>query len=106
MEKKLAKKLEADENDSFTLPRTIFNESKTKESIAVFCIALTLFYLQRISLEIYKNKEHTFITMLAIISLPVVQMGFTITTTDAPLMLFWTMSTYYGYMAIFKDKIR
>ena len=27
MEKKLAKKLEADENDSFTLARTIFNEA-------------------------------------------------------------------------------
>ena len=69
--------------------------------VSVFSVAISMLYLYKLSYIIYKNQKHSFVLVAILLSLPVTELGFTITTTDAPFMLFFSASMYYGYKALF-----
>jgi 4-amino-4-deoxy-L-arabinose transferase-like glycosyltransferase len=74
--------------------------------VATVSSTVSIYFLYLLSNEIYHNKKNSFYLVVALLFLPIVQVGFTITTTDAPLMMFWNMSVYFGYKAIFDGRLR
>jgi 4-amino-4-deoxy-L-arabinose transferase-like glycosyltransferase len=70
---------------------------------AVVCMSFSAWYLYLLAKDIYGNKT-AWLTLFTGAILPATNMGYTIITPDAPLVLFWTTSTYYSYKALFNDK--
>lgn len=73
--------------------------------VAVFSMSIAGWYIYLLTKEIYDEKT-AFTALIIITLLPIVQVGYTITTTDAPFMMFWSTGLYYGYRAIFYDTNR
>jgi len=67
--------------------------------VTVFCMSISLLYIYKLAKEVYDEKI-AFFSVAIFISLPIMQGAITISTIDAPLSLFWSMSLYYGYKAI------
>ena len=83
---------------------TAFNDNEMfVRAAAVFCMTLSAWYLYLLAKDIYGEKT-AWLTLLTGAILPATNMGYTIITPDAPLVLFWTTSTYYSYKALFNDK--
>lgn len=82
---------------------TIFGDNEFYIRLgAVFCMTLSAWYVYILSKEVY-DINVAWLTLITATILPATSMGYTIITPDAPLILFWTTSTYYSYLAIFKD---
>jgi 4-amino-4-deoxy-L-arabinose transferase-like glycosyltransferase len=68
--------------------------------VNVFSFSLAALYIFKLSSEMFDEK----IALNAVIifsSVILVHAGYIITTPDSPLILFWTLSLYYTYRAIF-----
>lgn len=70
---------------------------------AVACMSISAWYVFLLSQEIFDN-DVAWITLITGAVLPATNMGYTIITPDAPLILFWTTATYYSYKALFEDR--
>ena len=68
--------------------------------VNVFSFSIAALYIFKLTYEI--SDEKTALNAVVIFfSVIIVNAGFIITTTDAPIILFWTLSLYYTYRAIF-----
>jgi 4-amino-4-deoxy-L-arabinose transferase-like glycosyltransferase len=70
---------------------------------AVFCMSLSAWYVYLLSKEVF-DRQVAWIVLITGAVLPATNMGYTIITPDAPLILFWSSSLYYSYKALFEDK--
>lgn len=71
--------------------------------VNVFSFSIAALYIFKLSSEMFDEK----IALNAVIifsSVILVHAGYIITTPDSPLILFWTLSLYYSYGAIFHGK--
>lgn len=71
---------------------------------AVFCMGVATMYTYLLAKKIFDEKTALY-AVLMLLSLPATNMGFTIVTPDAPLMLFWALSMYYTYLALTEETI-
>lgn len=71
--------------------------------VNVFCFSLASYYVFRTG-EYLFDENTAFYSFLIFLFSPAVTMGFTITTPDSPLILFWSASLYYGARAFFEDR--
>jgi 4-amino-4-deoxy-L-arabinose transferase-like glycosyltransferase len=68
--------------------------------VNVFSMSVAALYLYRLAALI--KDEKTALTAVSIfVSIVLVHAGYTLTTPDSPLILFWTLSLFYGYRALF-----
>jgi len=72
--------------------------------VNVFSMSLSALYVYKLTKEIADEKT-ALNSVVIFLSVIVVNAGYIITTPDAPLILFWTLSLYYSYKAIFYDKL-
>ncbi|WP_324172970.1 ArnT family glycosyltransferase [Sulfurimonas sp.] len=73
--------------------------------VNVFSFSIAAVYIFKLSAEMFDEK----IALNAIIifsSVILVHAGYIMTTTDSPIILFWTLSMYYSYKAIFYGKTK
>jgi len=86
----------------------LFTLSKTNEFTVrlagVFCMGIATLYTYLLAKKVFDDKTALYAVVL-LISLPATNMGFTIITPDAPLMLFWAVSMYYIYLALTEESI-
>ena len=68
--------------------------------VNVFSFTIAAFYLFKFTSELIDEKTALNAVMI-FLSVIIVNAGYIITTTDAPTILFWTLSLYYSYRAIF-----
>jgi len=79
---------------------TLFNTSEfTVRLAAVFCMGVATIYTYLLAKKIFNEKTAVY-SVVMLVSLPATNMGFTIVTPDAPLMMFWAVSMYYAYLAL------
>jgi len=69
---------------------------------AVFCMGIATMYTYLLAKKIFDDKTALY-AVLMLLSLPATNMGFTIVTPDAPLMMSWAISMYYAYLALSED---
>ncbi|MDD2905329.1 MAG: glycosyltransferase family 39 protein [Sulfurimonas sp.] len=71
--------------------------------VNVFSFSIAALYIFKLSSEMF--DEHIALNAVIIFSsLILVHAGYIITTPDSPLILFWTLSLYYVYKALFDNK--
>jgi len=68
--------------------------------VNVFCMSISALYIFKFTKEIFDEKT-ALDAILIFCSIILVHAGYILTTTDAPLILFWTLSLYYSYKAFF-----
>jgi 4-amino-4-deoxy-L-arabinose transferase-like glycosyltransferase len=72
---------------------------------SVFSMAVAGWYIFKLAQKLSDDK--TALNALFIYSSVIlVHAGFTLVTPDAPLVLFWSLSLYYGYIAIFENSTK
>jgi hypothetical protein len=71
--------------------------------VSTISFAISAIYLFKISALIYNSRTGLWV-VAAFLALPVTHLGSTITTTDSPHILFWTMASYYSYLAIKNER--
>jgi 4-amino-4-deoxy-L-arabinose transferase-like glycosyltransferase len=71
---------------------------------AVFCMGIAAVYTYLLAKRIF-DEQTALYAVFMLLSLPATNMGFTIVTPDAPLMLFWAASMYFAYLALTEDRI-
>ncbi len=83
---------------------TLFGDSEFFVRLAaVACMSISSWYVFLLSKEVFSN-DVAWLTLVTSALLPATFMGYTIITPDAPLILFWSTSTYYCYKALFNDR--
>ncbi len=70
---------------------------------ATISMGIAGLYLFKLTEKI-SNAKTALNALLIFCSVILVHAGFTIVTPDAPLILFWTLSLYYGYIALFENR--
>lgn len=73
--------------------------------VNVFSLAFAGWFLYLLASTIYSPKVG-FYTLIATYSLAIVEVGFSLTTPDSPLILFWAMALYFGYRAVVLEEKR
>ncbi|WP_457747757.1 ArnT family glycosyltransferase [Sulfurimonas sp.] len=73
--------------------------------VNVFSFSVASLYIFKLTTEI-SNEKTALNAVIIFFSVLVVQAGYIITTPDSPLIMFWTLSLYYTYRAIFHDKLK
>jgi len=73
--------------------------------VNVFSFSIAALYIFKLTLEISDDKT-ALNAVIIFFSVIIVNAGFIITTTDAPIILFWTLSLYYTYRAIFYGSLK
>jgi 4-amino-4-deoxy-L-arabinose transferase-like glycosyltransferase len=66
---------------------------------AVFCMGIGSVYIYLLAKDVY-GRETAWTALLLSFTLPATNLGYTITTPDAPLILFWASSLYYCNRAL------
>lgn len=67
---------------------------------ALLCYLITTIIVYKLAKKIY--NENTGIVAAAIVALsPAITMGMSLATPDAPLVLFWALTIYFAYSAIY-----
>ncbi len=69
----------------------------------VFALSISSLYLFKLTAEIFDEKT-ALNALLISSSVILVHAGYILTTPDSPLILFWSISLYYSYKAIFYGK--
>ncbi len=69
----------------------------------IFCMSFTAFYIFKLT-KLLSDKKTALNSTLIFTSIILVNAGYILVTPDSPLMLFWSMSLYYSYRAIFISK--
>lgn len=73
--------------------------------VNVFSFSIAAVYIFKLTREIADDKT-ALNAVVIFFSVLIVNAGFIITTTDSPIILFWTLSLYYTYRAIFYGSLR
>lgn len=68
--------------------------------VNVFSFSLAALYIFKLSSEMF-DEQIALNAVIIFSSVILVHAGYIITTPDSPLILFWTLSLYYGYKALF-----
>ena len=68
--------------------------------INVFSMSISAIFIFKLTKEIFDEKI-ALTSILIFCSVILVHAGYILTTTDAPLILFWTLTLYYSYKALF-----
>jgi hypothetical protein len=71
--------------------------------VNVFCMSFTALYIFLLT-KLVTDERTALNSTLIFASIILVNAGYIITTPDSPLMLFWSMSLYYSYRAVFIGK--
>ena len=67
---------------------------------AVFSMTLTGWFIYRLAKEVYDN-DVAWLALFTYLIIPTISIGYAIITPDAPLMLFWSLSMFTAYRALF-----
>lgn len=73
--------------------------------VNVFSMSISALYVYKLTEEIADRKAASN-AVIIFLSVIVVNAGYIITTPDSPLILFWSLSLYYSYRAIFYEKLK
>jgi len=73
--------------------------------VNIFSFSIAAVYIFKLTREITDEKT-ALNAVIIFLSILIVNAGFIITTTDSPIILFWTLSLYYTYKAIFYGSLR
>lgn len=68
--------------------------------VNIFCMSMTALYIFKLTLLISDEKS-ALNSVLIFLSVLLTNAGYIITTPDSPLSLFWALSLYYTYRALF-----
>lgn len=68
---------------------------------AVFSMSITGWFIYKLAKDVYDN-DIAWIALFTYLIIPAISIGYTIVTPDAPLMLFWSLSVFTAYRALFK----
>ncbi len=71
----------------------------------VFCLSISALYIFKLTSEMFDTKI-AINALLIFSSIALVHAGYILTTPDSPLILFWSLSLYYAYKAIFFGKTK
>ncbi len=71
--------------------------------VNVFSMSISALYVFKLSREMFDEKI-ALTSVIIFSSVILVHAGYILTTTDSPLTLFWTLTLYYTYRAIFLGK--
>ncbi len=71
--------------------------------VPALCLGGTCFFIWRITDRVW-GAEAGFLALVGSLALPVVQMGMTLATPDAPQALFWSATAWYGMEAVAGDR--
>ncbi|MEA3521545.1 MAG: glycosyltransferase family 39 protein [Campylobacterota bacterium] len=72
---------------------------------AVFSMSIAGLYIFKLTRRMFDDKT-ALNSLFIYCSVILVHAGFTLVTPDAPLILFWSLSLYYGYIAIFENSTK
>ncbi|MEA1982258.1 MAG: glycosyltransferase family 39 protein [Campylobacterota bacterium] len=73
--------------------------------VNVFSLSISALYIFKLTTKV--SDERTALNAILIfMSVILVHAGYIITTPDSPLLLFWTLTMYHTYMALFDGKAR
>lgn len=85
---------------------TLFGDSVWQiRLVNIFCFLGGGFFIFKTALYLFDEKTALYAFLIFIFS-PAVTMGFTITTPDSPLILFWAASLYFAAKAFFEEKTK
>lgn len=85
---------------------TLFSQSEFAIRLtAVICMTVAAWVLYRLSLGLF-GEHIADISLLIMMFLPVTQAGYLIVTPDSPLVLFWSLTLYCIYAALWEKKSR
>lgn len=73
--------------------------------VAIFSVTISAFFIYRLT-ERIGDAHAAMIATALYLSLPVTQISATITTPDSALLIFWSGALYFGYLALFEQKIK
>ncbi len=73
-------------------------------SVTVFCMSGAMYFIYLLTLKL-SNIDTALKAAIIFLVIPVTQMGYTITTPDSPLILFWAGSLYFSYNAVMDKKV-
>ncbi len=73
--------------------------------VNVFSLSIAALYLFKLACEMF-NEKIAINALLIFSSIALVHAGYILTTPDSPLILFWSLSLYYSYKAIFYGKTK
>ena len=73
--------------------------------VNVFSLSIAALYLFKLACEMFDEKI-AINSLLIFSSIALVHAGYILTTPDSPLILFWSLSLYYSYKAIFYGKTK
>lgn len=68
---------------------------------AVFSMSITGWFIYKLAKDVYDN-DVAWIALFTYLIIPAISIGYTIVTPDAPLMLFWALSMFTAYRALFQ----
>jgi len=68
--------------------------------VNIFSFSISALYIFKLTSKMFDEKT-ALNALLVFSSIIIVNAGYIITTTDSPLILFWTLSLYFSYMALF-----
>ena len=71
--------------------------------VNVISMSITALYIFKLTTKI-ADKNTALNAVLIFVSLILVHAGYIITTPDSPLLLFWTLTLYYAYIALFEQE--
>ena len=69
----------------------------------IFSLSISALYIFKLSCELF-DKKTALTSVMIFSSVIIVHAGYIMTTPDSPLILFWTLSLYYSYKAIFYER--
>ncbi|MEA2071988.1 MAG: glycosyltransferase family 39 protein [Campylobacterota bacterium] len=73
--------------------------------VNVFSLSIAALYIFKLTAKISDEKTGLN-AILIFMSVIVVHAGYIIATPDSPLLLFWTLTLYYAYLALFEPKVK
>lgn len=72
--------------------------------VTVFCFTVASIFVYLTAKRAFDEKT-AYISVLIFLTSPAVSMGFTITSPDSPLIMFWSIALYFSYIAIFEKQL-
>ncbi|MHB1458340.1 MAG: glycosyltransferase family 39 protein, partial [Armatimonadota bacterium] len=83
---------------------TLFSQSEFAIRLtAVICMTIAAWVLYKLALKLFDERIAD-ISLLIMMFLPVTQAGYLIVTPDSPLVLFWSLTLYCIYTALWEEK--
>lgn len=71
--------------------------------VAVLCLTASAWVIYRLARDLFSERVAD-IALLILLFMPATQAGYMVVTPDAPLILFWSLTLYCAYKAVFAEK--